>query len=107
MINHIELFLDGNRGIYMPQAFAQCADRTKWHGVSYEEWAILEAGPDHEQYWDVWADVCSNAIATDSNGYTFRIHLGESGDVFIYCVELITQAEEIELFGLDWALSHS
>lgn len=70
------LWLDDHRGVYIPRDFAnRFKDRDKnVSGVSADEWAILEAGPDHEQYWDVWADVEQNAIVTDDNGAKFRLY---------------------------------
>lgn len=70
------LWLDDHRGVYIPRDFANCfRDRAKVvEGVSDEDWAILEAGPDHELYWDTWNDVCDTAIVTDENGVKFRLH---------------------------------
>lgn len=42
-------------GIYCPQVFAQWMDRDLFPGIAAEAWEILEAGPEHESYWDVWA----------------------------------------------------
>lgn len=73
------LWLDDHRGVYIPRDFANSfADRAKSvSGVSPEDWAILEAGPEscsNESYWDVWSDVCDNAVVTDENGVKFRLH---------------------------------
>ena len=45
-----QFWLSDARGIYIPRDFAQSfADRTKHvQGVDDEEWAVLDAGPDHE-----------------------------------------------------------
>ena len=59
-----ELFADSARGIYIPQHFAESADRDKFTGIDEEQWAILEVGPDHEHYWDVWDEVLDNAETT-------------------------------------------
>ncbi len=77
------LWLDSNRGVYIPQSFAQSfADRAKHvANVSDEDWAILEAGPDHEFYWDTWNDVEQSAIVTDENGVKFRLH--QDGDLWL------------------------
>ena len=70
------LWLDDHRGIYIPRDFAtNFADRAKSvSGVSDEEWAILEAGPDHESYWGTWADVCDSATVTDDNGVEYSVY---------------------------------
>lgn len=59
------LLLDSARGIYIPQAFAKNFDRTKIRNVTDEQWATLEAGPDHEFYWDAWDEVLDSARFTD------------------------------------------
>jgi hypothetical protein len=70
------LWLDDHRGIYIPRDFANSfIDRAKSvSGVSAEEWAVLEDGPDHEWYWDTWNDVEQNAIVTDEDGVKYRLH---------------------------------
>lgn len=70
------LWLDDHRGIYIPRDFAgSFADRAKSvSGVSDEDWAILEAGPDHELYWDTWTEVEQDAVITDENGTEFTIY---------------------------------
>lgn len=67
-----ELLLDGNRGIYIPQAFAQSFDRESWH-ISEEDHAILLEGPEHEEYWDTWAEVLNNAHYEDDNGKVWQL----------------------------------
>jgi len=77
------LWLSDARGIYIPRDFANSfADRDKSvRGVSAEDWAILEAGPDHDQYWDAWSDVCDSAVVTDDDGVEFRVH--QDGDCWL------------------------
>lgn len=83
------LFLNDARGIYIPRDFAQCVVRDQVVGVSQEDWDTLEAGPDHELYWDVWTHVCDNAVITDpTNGKHFT--LLQSGDLW-----LVEDGEEI------------
>lgn len=59
------LYVDGCRGIYIPQFFAQSVIRDCVTGISPEDWAILEAGPEHDLYWDAWDDVLANAELTN------------------------------------------
>jgi len=77
------LWLSEARGIYIPQHFANSfANRDQAvRGVSAEDWAILEAGPDHEYYWDTWTDVCDRAIVTDDVGTQYRVH--QDGDCWL------------------------
>lgn len=57
------LFADSARGIYIPQHFAETAERSKFTGIDAEQWSILE-DPDHEHYWLVWDEVLNNAETT-------------------------------------------
>jgi hypothetical protein len=70
------LWLDDHRGQYIPRDFANSfADRAKIvSGVSDDNWEILEAGPEHELYWDVWNDVEQNAVVTDDNGVVYTLY---------------------------------
>jgi hypothetical protein len=77
------LWLSDNRGIYIPRDFAASfADRTKQvKGVTDENWAILDAGPDHEWYWEAWDDVLQAATVTDENGVEY--FLNQEGDLWL------------------------
>jgi hypothetical protein len=48
------LIVDSHHGVYCPQVFAELIDRTAFPGIAKDAWEILEAGPDHEDYWHVW-----------------------------------------------------
>lgn len=65
-------WLSDARGIYIPRDFAASfANRDKdVQFVSDDDWAILEAGPNHEWYWEAWSNVTDNAIVTDSTAQT-------------------------------------
>lgn len=76
-----ELFLSDARGINMPKDFAECVRRDRATGISDEDYAVLEAGPDHEWYWDTWNDVCDRAKLTDDNGTVFRLE--QDGDLWM------------------------
>ena len=77
------LWVGDNRGIYIPRDFAQSfADRNKSvRGVNDEDWAILDAGPEHEHYWDVWNTVTDWAIVTDGNGIEYNVY--HDGDCWL------------------------
>jgi hypothetical protein len=72
------LWLDDHRGVYIPRDFANSfANRDHdVSGVDPEQWKILETGPEleNEFYWEVWTEVCDNAIVTDENGIKYRLH---------------------------------
>ena len=77
------LWLSDARGQYIPRDFASSfRDRSKHvKGVPDDDWIVLESGPDHEWYWDVWNSVCDNAVVTDENGHEFFIH--QDGDCWL------------------------
>ena len=93
------LWLADNRGIYIPRDFANSfIDRAKSvSGVSDEDWAILEAGPDHEHYWDAWTEVCDSAKVTDNNGNEFSVY--QDGDCWLVPVGMEWNDET---GGFDW-----
>lgn len=76
------LWLSDSRGVYIPRDFAKSfADRAGTvSGVSDEDWAILEAGPDHEYYWDTWDDVENNAVVM-IDGVRYFVH--QYGDCWL------------------------
>lgn len=69
------LWLDESRGVYIPKAFADSfKDRDSCvTGVDADTWAILEAGPKHEWYWEAWEDVCRDAVVTDTDGTRYTV----------------------------------
>lgn len=75
-----ELLLDGNRGVYVPQAFAEGFDLNDWGITDEEDIAILLAGPEEEFYWDVWERVLSDASYTDTDGHTWSLY--QEGDLW-------------------------
>ena len=74
------LYASDRHGIYIPQYFAESIEPECLSGVSNEDLAILLVGPDHEFYWDAWADVCDNAVLMDSNGVTY--YIWQDGDLW-------------------------
>ena len=103
------LWLSDARGVYIPRDFAKSfSDRAKSvSGVSDEDWAILERGPDYEDengvcvcneaYWDTWSDVEQTATVTDDNGVKYSVY--QNGDCW-----LIPHGMEYneETDGFDW-----
>ena len=96
MKESIILFADSNRGQYIPQHFAESIDRSKVKYVSDDDWQILEAGPDHNDYWECWDDVTRDAEVIDG-GYTYTIH--NDGDLFLVSLNHISPQEYRDLFG--------
>jgi len=75
------LYASDRHGIYIPQYFSESIKPECISGVSGVDMAILLAGPDHDEYWDAWVDVCNDAILTDSNGITY--YLWQDGDLWL------------------------
>jgi hypothetical protein len=75
------LFLSDARGIYIPRDFAESIMPEYLSGVPSEDLEILKSGPDHDVYWEVWDDVCNNAVITDKDGNKFRIY--QDGDCWL------------------------
>lgn len=80
-LKHATLLVDAAHGIYVPQYFAQTTPRDLLSGVSEQDWLILEAGPDHEWYWEAWDDVLSNAVITDDDGTVYYLY--QDGDLWL------------------------
>jgi hypothetical protein len=76
-MSYSELFLDGNRGVYIPQHFAEAIDVQDWTGIDAEDLDVLRAGPDHESYWDAWQTVLDHAETLDG-----RV-LHQDGDLWL------------------------
>lgn len=75
----ILLFSDAS-GQFIPQRFANEMVRDCVSGVDADTWEILEAGPDHEWYWEAWDQVLRDAVATD-NGVRYRVD--QDGDCWL------------------------
>lgn len=95
MSKGIQILLDSNRGIYIPQHFAEdCED---WEGISEKDKETLLAGPDADWYWDTWADVLDRATYTDADGHVWRLY--QDGDLFAICDALMTDDDYMDFFG--------
>jgi hypothetical protein len=92
--NPLELLVDSHHGQYVPQVFAETIKRELFPSITAEDWAILEAGPDHESYWDAWSDIEMSAETSDG------VSLWSSeGDLWAVNWSLIGDAEEIADLG--------
>lgn len=91
----IEILLGDNRGIYIPQNFADGFDG--WSGINIEDLEILEKGPEEECYWEAWDCVLRDAFYVDKEGHNWRLY--QDGDLFAICDELMTNEEYKDFFG--------
>ena len=94
-LSNIDLLLADNRGTYIPQHFAEDFDMAEWH-VSEDDAEILRAGPDHELYWETWANVEDRAYLVD-DGRTYHLH--HDGDLFAIAYDALTDEEYRAFFG--------
>jgi hypothetical protein len=76
-----EILFDEASGIYIPKRFADEMDRARVVGVSASDYETLEAGPDHEHYWEVWAEVLRLATITGTDGTKYSLE--QDGTVFL------------------------
>ena len=77
------LWLSDSRGQYIPRDFAASFKDRAAHvnGVTDEQWAILDEGPDHEWYWETWNEIEQSATVTDENGVKYRLY--QEGDLWL------------------------
>jgi hypothetical protein len=93
MDSFIECYADSARGVYIPQYFAESAKREFISGVSEEQFAILESGPDAEFYWGTWSEVLDSCVITDSRG---KWYLYQDGDLFICHTDYLPEYDDCE-----------
>ena len=85
-----ELYLDGARGQYIPQAFFEITkpECIAWHCDADTKAWILEAcsSPDNEDYWDAWlqAEHCI-VLTSPDNGTEYNLY--QDGDLWIIPVD--------------------
>ena len=84
------LLLDGHRGIFIPQAFGQIITAD----IQEEDRSVLQDGPDHEHYWDVWEDVLNTCTWTDADGVTWSLYQ----DNDLWAVPDTMTEEELDAF---------
>jgi hypothetical protein len=76
------LYLSDARGVYIPRDFALGTRRECITGLSNDVLPILEAGPEHELYWDAWTCAETNARVTDpQTGVVYS--LWQDGDLWL------------------------
>ncbi len=79
------LYASDSHGVYIPKYFAESIQRHRVRGVTQEEFDILEAGPDHEHYWDVWDGVLmGGSVVADECTY----RLDQDGDLRLVPVDM-------------------
>lgn len=96
----IQIYADSERGIYIPQHFAQSAAE-EW-SISDQDRQVLLSGPENEHYWEVWDEVLDNCrLMLEYKGclLSVRLMLTDNGDLLAYCEALMTEDEKSNLFA--------
>lgn len=76
-LDNATLLISDSVGIYIPQLFARNYGQ---HILCDADRAILEAGPEHAEYWDAWDDVLGSTYVTDAKGLRYYLH--QDGDLW-------------------------
>src|SRR5678809_781745 len=100
MKDNVILLLNSARGIYIPRDFAIdfIFGDVGWQGVPTEDLVIL-TDPDHEDYWETWNTVLSNARYFDeTSGKVYHLH--QDGDLWAVCFDSMTDEEKLN-FGCE------
>ena len=91
----IQILVGDHFGVYVPKRFADVfGEQSTAHS---DDLAVLSAGPEHAEYWDTWNHVLSYCCLEDIHGTLWQLH--QDGDLFAYCVELMTETEYEDFFG--------
>jgi len=85
--------VDSHHGVYVPRAFATNCNMSDWN-VKEEDVTVLLAGPENDEYWEVWNDLegYGGAHFTDSRGV--RWELEQDCDLFARAVNVPTVEAE-------------
>ena len=76
------LYLSEHSGIYIPQRFVTETYLDCVEGLSDYDRATLEAGPEHEGYWNAWDSVI-NSVVVASRDTGQRYALWQDGDLWL------------------------
>jgi hypothetical protein len=84
-----QCIVDSHHGVYVPRAFATNFSMSDWH-VSVDDVTTLLAGPENDEYWEVWNKLTSygTCYLVDSRGV--RWELEQDGDLFARAVHVPT-----------------
>lgn len=72
----VTCIIDGACGIYVPKEFALRFPSR----IQEKDRKVLLAGPDHEEYWDVWDDVLGSVTIIDTRNMEWSLF--QDGDLF-------------------------
>ena len=73
------LLVNDAMGIYVPQAFVKGYTTRDWE-IDPVDAKIIEAGPEHEHYWETWDDILAQARYEDDKGNVWGLY--QDGDLW-------------------------
>lgn len=94
MTTNASLLIDGNRGVYIPQLFAQSYSHYVTNKQDLSEYLNdLKNGPDDPFYWDAWETIMRDAILVDDKGRERTLY--QDGDLWAIPVDELDQIPEL------------
>lgn len=96
-MNNVIILCDSHHGRYLPSFWASISENI-WN-INSEHWNYI-ANPENvenDDYWDLWADILTNAKYVDSTGKSWTLH--HDGDLFAVAIGSMTEQEKFEFFG--------
>jgi len=83
--NHVQLLIDENNGISIPQTFYENFDLNKW-GIDRNQFTELR-DVENEHYWDAWDALLKYARYVDTEGNVWQLY--QNGDLFAITEEFM------------------
>ena len=80
--NQPQILLNDSNGIYIPQLWAAGLIETDCPqlNIDWSDVQTIQAGPDHELYWQAWDDITQSYEATDDQGIKWTLY--QNGDLW-------------------------
>jgi len=92
--NPFALMVDSHHGRFCWQVFAEIASREMFDGITAEQWAILEAGPDHEHH-------CEVAWECEQAEHSSGVALHQDEDIWAYCPDYVGNMDDVEEYEVE------
>ena len=97
-----KLLITDSAGQYIPQIwYEKCyldvhwSSNNGWGWIGVPKWtrSIIEAGPEHEEYWDAWESILNSTKYIAASGLIWTLHL--DGDLWAVSEDHVWEDEEI------------
>jgi hypothetical protein len=102
MVNGIQLLVDGINGIHIPEIFcrqvlAGIFDGTNpWFGIDSGDLTAVLRGDEDSLAGESWENILTDAHYHDDGDL---VELHQDGDLFMICIEKMTEEQYEEVFG--------